>query len=534
MSMNRKQRRLQNKAQKPSASLTAAASKSALELRFEEGRDFSKAGQYAKATRIFADILKEQPTHVGALEELGVAAFKMRDYQKALSFFQGMKLVDPENIKANAYIGNTYVFMEKYEEAFDYLNLALNEWGKAFIHKALGNVYMYLGDKEKASHHYKTAYEMDPDNIEFLYSYIYRAVKLKSKEDPLFQTVTKLTKNKKPADQIHKNFILFKAYDDIGEHEKAFDYMLEAGKRVRETLPNIQENFHLYFEQIKQFFTKEFLESYAGKKHPTQKPVFILGMPRSGTTLLEQILHAHPDVAGIGEDTRFQELIEEHSFFPKINGAPYPLRQNPRHNRYISPYDIGQQYEDHIDAKTHGEKRVINKAITLFFEAGFIDLAYQSPKMIHIKRNAMDSCLSTFTQFFTNKAQPYSYNLTELGEYYKWYVELMAHWNNVLPGKILNVTYEDIVADIETEARRIIDFLELPWNESCLEFYNAKKAVRTASLEQVRQPIYTSSVGRWKKYGPKIAPLIEALGPAAPPEAKAYLEEIQGKSDERS
>ena len=163
--------------------------------------------------------------------------------------------------------------------------------------------------------------------------------------------------------------------------------------------------------------------------------------------------------------------------------------------------------------------------MSTYFLVGYIRVAFPNAKFIHIKRDAVDSCISMFTQHFANNQQLFTYDFEDLADRYKHYVDIMKHWNKLFPNHILNVKYEDLVEDTEGMTKKILDFIDMPWDENCLEFYNNKKAVKTASVTQVRQPIYKQSVARWKRYGPAIKPLIEALGDCASEEAQKYLKE---------
>jgi hypothetical protein len=250
-----------------------------------------------------------------------------------------------------------------------------------------------------------------------------------------------------------------------------------------------------------------------GAGHASALPVFIVGMPRSGTTLIEQILASHPQVFGAGElpdlgdaAARLSEPGDANGAFPEIV-ASLPdevLRQ------------VGARYADAAGARAPMAERVTDKMPLNFYFVGLIHLALPNARIIHASRDPLDTCLSCFATLFTGDHRV-AYELSELGRYYKAYEGLMEHWRRVLPdGVMLEVRYEDVVADVGREARRIVAHCGLSWDDTCLRFHGSPRPVRTASAAQVRRPIYDSSVGRWRAYDKLLLPLIEALGTGAP------------------
>jgi hypothetical protein len=231
-------------------------------------------------------------------------------------------------------------------------------------------------------------------------------------------------------------------------------------------------------------------------------------MPRSGTTLVEQILASHPLVHGAGELEELNQIVLDHR-----NAAGQTIRY-PDFVPELSRSDltgIGERYLTAVRRRAPEGERMTDKMPSNFFFVGLIHLALPNAKVIHTIRDPLDTCISCFSKLFTH-GQHFSYDLGELGRYYKRYERLMAHWRRVLPpGKVLDVRYEDVVADLETQARRILAYCELPWDDRCLSFHETDRPVRTASVTQVRQPIYKSAVGRWREYEEFLGPLLEAL-----------------------
>ena len=248
---------------------------------------------------------------------------------------------------------------------------------------------------------------------------------------------------------------------------------------------------------------------------PSDAPVFIFGMPRSGSTLVEQILASHPSVFALGEVDDFENAIAglrdgagNALQFPEMFAAPSAelLRR------------LGASYLQSVGAADSTADRVTDKRPANFLYAGLIHLALPKARMIHTRRDAIDTCWSCFSQRFADSGSlPCAYDLGELGRYYRAYDGLMAHWRSVLPQDVmLEVQYEDVVEDIEAQARRILVHCGLEWDPCCLDFHRTERQVRTVSVAQVRQPIYTNAVGRWRRFEPFLGPLLRELADGSP------------------
>ena len=266
---------------------------------------------------------------------------------------------------------------------------------------------------------------------------------------------------------------------------------------------------HGFFDAIRAAFPKEAFENRKFAGLDDDRPVFIVGMPRSGSTLVEQIIASHPDVFGAGEVKYLaQALGQLRDRFPSLPKYPEMAAK-------ITPAQldiVAKNYQQSLSNGAGNAKLITDKLLTNYFFLGLINLLFPNARVIHTQRDPVDTCLSGFTKLFKDY-MPHSYDLSELGRYYGKYRELMEHWEKVLPeGFMTTVVYEDVVANTEKEAKRLIAFLDLPWNDKCLEFHKSDRPVKTASVAQVRQPIYKSAVQRWKKYGSGLQPLVEAIG----------------------
>jgi hypothetical protein len=261
-------------------------------------------------------------------------------------------------------------------------------------------------------------------------------------------------------------------------------------------------------ERTRSAFAGEMMRSHSGQGDPSDVPVFILGMPRSGTTLVEQILASHPKVFGAGEIPDFHHAVAG------FGGAVTEALHSPEAAARISREqwrELGASYVGRIKAMAPAAERITNKVPENFRFVGLIHLALPKARIIHTRRDPVDTCLSCFSTLFAEDL-PYTYDLAELGRYYRAYEALMAHWRSLSPPEVmLEVRYEEIVADLEGQARRILDHCGLEWDARCLAFHETVRPVHTASVTQVRQPIYKNAVQRWRRYERFLGPLLAEL-----------------------
>ena len=366
---------------------------------------------------------------------------------------------------------------------------------------SLAEVNLSKGDMDKAEFYINKAKEVVPD-LPSLYLTVSKTKKF-TEDDPDFQKMVELADKgeKFGIDQLASlNYALFSAYENIGDSDKAFAHLLKASEYKRRLVPYDPDRQSQNFKNIKEFYSPDALKTYEGKGLQSDLPVFILGMPRSGTTLTEQIISSHSDVFGAGE-------LVEMSIIDNFFG-------------YLKPDNAkaqGQWYIDRIIERDENglSKRITDKMPGNFSAIGKITAILPDAKIIHTRRNPIDTCLSCFKQNFA-RGQYWSYNLQELGQYYNLYLDLMAYWREHLGDRFIEIDYEDTVNDLEKQARHLIDYVELPWDEKCLKPHKQKRAVLTASKTQVTQPVYKTSVKSWQKYETQLQPLIDELssGPA--------------------
>ena len=316
-------------------------------------------------------------------------------------------------------------------------------------------------------------------------------------------------------DRIHMCFALGKALEDLGEFEDSFTFY-ERGNLLKQGVVKHRRDFLAQrVEAQKTVCTRELFAQRHGVGHQAQDPIFIVGLPRAGSTLLEQILASHSMVDGTME---LPQIIALSQRLRGPVGQTAESEKNPRYPNLLAELDheyfrrFGEQFIEDTRVYRQGAPLFVDKNPNNFFHVGLIKLILPNAKVIDARRHPMACCFSGFKQLF-GQGQEFSYGLQEIGDYYRRYVELMDHWDQVLPGFVLRVQHEDVVNDLEAQVRRILDFCGLPFEAGCLDFHRTERSVRTPSSEQVRQPIYRSGLDAWENYARWLEPLKRALGP---------------------
>jgi tetratricopeptide (TPR) repeat protein len=477
-----------------------------------------------------------RPDFFQAHNNLGNVLKTLGRRNEAIEQFRTALAVKPDFPNAHNNLGNALQAGGQREEAVTHYRQAIAlQPNYAEAHNNLANVLRLLGRGAESLPHYERALAIDPDYVDAQYNYgnalkelgrfddaaaaFRRTIALDPKkagawldlvetqkisaDDPAIQAIEKLVADKKSlkdADRLPLHFALGRVYDDLGRHDDAFRHFARGNAMRRREISYNEPQMVEYFSEIKRIFTPELMRDKAGGGDPSPVPLFILGMPRSGSTLVEQILATHPKVFGAGELEDMQRLAKT---LPYPDGLPGADAERLR--------EIGRSYMKGIEALGSKAVLISDKMPGNFFYVGLIRLILPNARIIHTQRNAVDTCLSCYSKLFVGQ-QNYSYEPGELGRYWRQYDSLMAHWRNILPeDSMLEIRYADVVADIETQARRLIAFCGLDWDDACLDFYKNKRPVMTASVAQVRRPIYQSSVGRWRAYERHLAPLLKEL-----------------------
>jgi tetratricopeptide (TPR) repeat protein len=459
------------------------------------------------------------PNHLEALSHRGRALVELKRPEEALASLDRALAIDPKHLATLNQRGGALAELGRFDEALACFDRALAirpDYAEALENKA--SLLAQHGRMAEAKAAIEGAIEIAPKRAR-AYFLLTTFERLK-RDDPRLAAMEDLAANMASlsvAEQVDLNFALAKVYRDLGDADRSFP-RLAAGAGLKRKMIAYDETRALKgFERAETTFTGELMRRDPGDGEPSSIPVFIVGMPRSGTTLIEQILASHPKVFGAGEIGDLDVAIEALRAKDKI------VAHYPELAAELSPDQLrrlGADYLRRIRALAPAAERITNKTPENFVFLGLIRTALPNARVIHVRRDPLDTCFSCFLQNFNKGAVPYAYDLAELGRFYRAYDALMEHWRAVLPAEsMLEVRYEDVVADLEGQARRIVAYCGLEWDARCLEFQNADRPVRTASVAEVRQPIYATSIGRWRAYQPFLGPLRDALGPSATTES---------------
>jgi len=437
---------------------------------------------------------------------------KQQKYHEALSHAKILIQQDPKNPQFQSVFAVESMQSGDYDIAlatFDSILEILPEEPVTLTSR--GNALKTQGNKEQAIDSYRRAIKKHPAHGEAYYSLA--NLKLFSFTDKEIQAMESQEHNPGISymARIYLDFALGKAYEDRGDYNKAFSYYESGNSFKRSQSRYKSEDMTVEFHTQMDVFSESFVEANRGSGTKAADPIFIVGLPRSGSTLLEQILASHSQVDGTMELPNILSLAQKLRRGEVLSGTShYPSVLKTMDSDTLEGF--GETYID--DTRVHRGKApfFIDKMPNNFRHIGLISLILPNAKIIDARRHPMGCCFSAFKQLF-HEGQEFSYGLDEVGTYYKDYVELMDHWDKVLPGKVLRVQYEDVVADLDTQVRRILDYCGLDFEDSCISFHETERSVRTPSSEQVRQPIYQSGVDQWKNFEANLEPLKNALGP---------------------
>jgi tetratricopeptide (TPR) repeat protein len=515
-----------------------------------------------EAETVYRKALELGPNNPETLDNLALAVRDLDRLDDAADLSRRALAIEANNYKLHLHYGSVLLDLRKVEEAAAAIERAMalnpddadnvNMMGRiayergeiesalthyrhalaikpdlADVYNNMGNVLKDLGQLQEAQDAYVQALRLDP-NVAGAYTNLSDSKTFIAGDPDLvaMEALAAKTEGLSRADRMQLDFGLGKAYADLKDYPRSFKHLL-AGNAAKRATISYDENAALaFFDRIEAVFTRDLIAKKAGGGEPSSMPIFVIGMPRSGTTLIEQIVASHPMVHGAGE-------------LPTLNDIAVAVRGLDGHTisypEFVPTHDaaalrqIGSHYVAAVretairrsgDAKAERVPRITDKMPSNYYFVGLIHLALPNAKIIHSVRDPIDTCVSCFSKLFSAE-QNHTYDLAELGRYYKRYERLMTHWRQVLPaGSFLDVRYEDVVADLEGQARRILAYCGLPWDDRCLSFHRTERPVRTASATQVRKPIYQSAVGRWRVYEEHLDVLLKALDDRAAPDVQ--------------
>jgi tetratricopeptide (TPR) repeat protein len=464
------------------------------------GRYDAAKAHYEKVVALTPDVAEAHNNLGGACQKLGRMAEAIAHYERALS-------LSPRFVEALNNLGRAHFALGRLQDA---IALYVRAWAArpdfAETHYHLGAALEAMGEFEHAGRAYERAIGLAPARAEFHLALA--QLEPFTADDPRLDALVALTRDaagQTEEGQIARHFALAKAFADLGQHPQSFDHLLEGNRRKRQLIRYDEAATLRLFADIQAVFTAALIGAKAGTGDPSAVPIFVVGMPRSGTTLIEQILASHSKVFGAGERDDFETAAMA---LRGANSERFP--QLVRAMSGDALRKLGSDYVARLRAAAPAAARIVDKMPSNFSLVGLIHLALPQTRIIHVRRDPVDTCFSCFSLLFAQL--PHTYDLGELGRYYRAYAALMAHWRAVLPADVmLDVQYEHLVADLRGQARAILTHCGLDWEEACLEFHRTERPVTTASTRQVRQPIYGSSIGRWRPYADALEPLLAAL-----------------------
>ncbi len=472
----------------------------------------AKLEHHRDAVVLLKQVMALAPDYHAARLDLGHAQIEMNDLEDAIATLEELIRLEPGNYGAHVGLANALARSSKTEAAVGAYEKAIElrpEIAGAFL--GLGNVLKTLGSQAEAIAAYRKGIAIRPGFSELYWSL--SNLKTFRFEDDEIVTMRSLlaTDGLSDDDTVHLSFALGKAHEDASDYATAFEHYDRGNQLRRQQESYDPVHTEQIGERIRAVFTSDFLAKADNLGHQDCRPIFIVGLPRSGSTLLEQILASHSMVEATHELPEGGRLIRSIDRQQKAKGARYPEAL------LSSPADLftelGQRYDDETKRYRSGAPYFIDKMPNNFASLGLLAMALPNARFINAKRDPLDTCLSCYKQLFA-RGQAFTYDMEELGLYYLEYLCMMDHWHAVLPERVLDVQYESVVADIETQVAAILEHCGLPWDDACLDFHNTKRAIRTASSEQVRQPIYRDAVAYAERFGEALNPLREVLGPA--------------------
>ena len=505
---------------------------------FESNKNYSelykgirhvKAGRLRLAEDVYKNILKKDKNNIDALRLFGLLAFKLKKYDiaeqlfikvlklnpsfalawdnlaklyriqnklsKSIPAFKNLIKLDPNNFEALVSLGTVYIKLSKYKDGIDLYKKALViNPENARVHLSMGHALKTLGNRKECERAYQNAIKYYPLSGEAYWSLAnLKTYQFDSNEIIAMENAIKNNMHQDELIQVY--FALGKAYETNKNYKKSFKNYQKGNWEQRKKLNYNAEEYKKYTDEIIQFFSSNKDLSKINKGYLSKEPIFILGLPRSGSTLIEQILSSH-------------SLIEGTQELPNIMGISREIKSMDIDKKYPSNikllndddfFNYGLKYINETKWTRSDKPYFIDKMPNNYIHIGLIKLILPNAKIIDARRNPMDACFSCFKQYFA-RGQHFTYDLDDIARYYKDYERLMDFWKSIFPDSIYTIKYEDVINDPDNGVHSLLNYLELDFEDSCLNFYKSKRPVKTASSEQVRQPIYKSGLDYWLNY----------------------------------
>ena len=491
-------------------------------------------GNLGEAERIYREILSDDPNNVDALRLLALLASRTGAVDQAINMLENCTKIapdyalawenlakmyrqkdDPDSLQKAAFcfskatelrpdwaegwagLGTMQTRSSQHKEGIESYRKSIElKANQPRVHLSLGHVYKTTGNQEECINSYNEAISFDNNFGEAYWSLAnLKTYKFSGEEILNMKERVELTEVPE-REKVHFLFSLGKAFEDMGSYDESFEYYKRGNDLNRGRTTYDPKAIEALSERLKLFFTEDRFNKYKGSGDNSNSPIFIVGLPRSGSTLIEQILASHSKIEGTMELPNIMNIARKLGNSTKERTA-YPEVIDTLQG--IDLADLGKSFLDETQFLRAGKQHFIDKMPNNFSHIGLIKLILPNAKIIDARRNPMDTCFSCFKQLFA-RGQAFTYDLSEIARYYVNYVNLMDHWDKVLPGCVYRVQHEDLLNDQEGVTRDLIDFCEVDFESSTLEFYKTKRAVKTASSEQVREPINTKGLNQWKNY----------------------------------
>lgn len=472
-----------------------------------KGMALDMLGMPKKAVECLREAVRISPEYMHGRLVLASTLLQRQRLGEAIVEYEQILGIDPDHIESLIGLAHAYLFQGLDDKSIEYSQKALSlDPDSEEARAGAASVYDRLSRFEEAYHCLLPIIEKGITTVSVaqLFVSICRHV---SQCDKAVEQIEAMMANQNllPSDQRMLCFSLAKLYDRQKNYDLAFKYYNQANKL--KFWPFDPEKHARKIDSLITIYNKKFLESAPHAGNSSEKMIFIVGMPRSGTSLVEQILDSHSQVFGAGELTFINQILMN------LPGEFNEHREYPYYMTDITARTLNkmsQDYMDQLPAENADYLRVTDKLPENFLQLGLIELMFPDARIIHCYRDPLDTCLSCYFQDFSGFLN-YAFNLEHLGFYYLQYLRLMGHWKSVLSLPVMDVQYESVVQDPEQNIRSILEFCNLPWEENCMNFHESTRVVKTASYDQVRRPIYKGSVGRWKNYNDNLLPLKKAL-----------------------
>ena len=470
------------------------------------GVTYQEKGDLVSAVNAYKNAIDNDNNYPTAHNNLGKIFLASGEIDSSIEHLECAITLKSDFADAHNNLGSAFLRINKLNDAIKSYKKAITlKPDFAVANNNLGIAYLRTGDPKLASKFFENAITITPGYATAHHNLSgVKVYKEKDKQVSLIESLL-IENNLSQKERIYLNFALAKAYEDLGNHEELFKHLNEGNRIRKKEMSNSIADSEEHNELIKLFFNSNNINNIKLTYRDSLpiRPIFIVGMPRSGTSLVEQIISSHHEVYGAGEVNNFHNII-----MPIIEKHAVNENYNLKNDEFAL---IRKQYSNSLERFYANEKVITDKWILNFKTIGFILSAFPESKIVHLKRDARATCWSIYKHYFSDEGNRWAYDYQDLARFYKSYVGLMDYWHNLFPGKIYDISYEDLTSNQEKETRNLLKYCDLDWDENCLNFYTNTRAVKTASAVQVRNKMYQGSSDVWRQYSEHLKPLLDAL-----------------------